>query len=195
MHRGLCISAVLLCFCFFEVKAQDSPAAVLDGQDMRIDSLSALPSFNPSVMLMSAYPQFPQMQNPSALSIPLFETKEQCAARIDYQTHNAVMASVALDLYRNRLPRPQKPVKLILRVAKMFLSNPYAFPEGCVPLMNPSFPFMFAKTPGMAPYENPYTSDLFPKCIESEYDFTTGTYKQVMVDWSEVQNRLSAEHF
>ena len=44
----------------------------------------------------------------------------------------------------------------------------------------------------MAPYDNPYTSDLFPKCIDSEYDFATGTYKQVMVDWSEVQNRMSA---
>jgi len=32
MHRGLCITAVLLCFCIFEVKAQDFPAAVLGGQ-------------------------------------------------------------------------------------------------------------------------------------------------------------------
>jgi len=89
------------------VKAQDSPAAFLDGQDMKIDSLPVLPSFNPSVMLMSAYPQFPQMRNPSALSIPLFETKEQREARINYQTYNAVMASVVMNLYRNRLPRLQ----------------------------------------------------------------------------------------
>ena len=61
-----------------------------------------------------------------------------------------------------------------------------------MPLMNHSFPFIYAKTPGMAPYENPYTSDRFPKCIESEYDAATGTYKQVMVDWSEIQNRMSA---
>ena len=67
----------------------------------------------------------------------------------------------------------------------------WGFPEGCVPLMNASFPFIYAKTPGMAPYDNPYTSDQFPKCIESEYDAATGTYKQVMVDWSEVQSKLS----
>ena len=67
----------------------------------------------------------------------------------------------------------------------------WGFPEGCVPLMNASFSFIYAKTPGMAPYDNPYTSDQFPKCIESEYDAATGTYKQVMVDWSEVQSKLS----
>jgi len=37
MHKGLCI---------FDVKAQDYPAAVLDGQDIKIGSLSVLPSFN-----------------------------------------------------------------------------------------------------------------------------------------------------
>ena len=194
MPERLCISAALLCLCIFGMKAQDYPATVLDGPSMAIDPLSTRSSVTPSVMQMPAFPRFPLMRSPSTLGAPLFETKEQRASRINSRTFKSVMASVDQNLYWYRPPELQKPWKQILGAARRLLSNPNAFPEGCVPLMNASFPFIYARTPGMAPYENPYTSGMFPKWIDTEYDMATGTYKQVMADWSEIQKRMSASN-
>lgn len=195
MLKRLCISAVLLCLCISEMKAQDYPVTVLDGPDLRVDSLSVNPSAKPDVMPMPAFPRFQMMQASPTLLMPAFETKEQRAARINRQTYDAVMLSVDQNLYWHRTPKIPKQWMPVIFVAKLFLSNPYAFPEGYVPLMNHSFPFIYAKTPGMAPYDNPYTSEQFPKCIETEYDAATGTYRQVMVDWSELQKKMSQSSF
>lgn len=187
--RLIILSAILFIVAGAQgMKAQDYSATIPDGPAVRPDSLSLkpLPSFHLSI------PSFMPLQHPNLLFSPLgIETKEQRAARINEQTFTSVMESVDKYLLWYRPPKLTKPWKQILGAAKLFLSNPYGFPEGCVPLMNASFPFIYAKTPGMAPYDNPYTSDHFPKCIESEYDAATGTYKQVMVDWSEVQSKLS----
>lgn len=187
--RLIILSAILFIVAGAQgMKAQDYSATIPDGPAVRPDSLSLkpLPSFHLSI------PSFMPLQHPNLLFSPLgIETKEQRAARINEQTFTSVMESVDKYLLWYRPPKLTKPWKQILGAARLFLSNPYGFPEGCVPLMNASFPFIYAKTPGMAPYDNPYTSDQFPKCIESEYDAATGTYKQVMVDWSEVQSKLS----
>ena len=188
--RRIILSAILFMLGGAQgIKAQDYSATIPDGPTMRPDSLSLKPL--PSFLLST--PSFMPLQQPNLLFSPLgLETKEQRAARINEQTFTSVMESVDKYLIWYRPPKLTKPWKQIFGAAKLFLSNPYGFPEGCVPLMNHSFPFIYAKTPGMAPYENPYTSDRFPKCIESEYDAATGTYKQVMVDWPEIQNRMSA---
>ena len=187
--RLIILSAILFMLAGAQgIKAQDYSATIPDGPTMRPDSLSLKPL--PSFLLST--PSFMPLQQPNLLFSPLgMETKEQRAARINEQTFTSVMESVDKYLLWYRPPKLTKPWKQILGAARLFLSNPYGFPEGCVPLMNASFPFIYAKTPGMAPYDNPYTSDQFPKCIESEYDAATGTYKQVMVDWSEVQSKLS----
>ena len=178
--RLIILSSILFIFAGAQgIKAQDYSVTIPDGPVVRPDSLSLKPSFLP-------------LQQPNLLFSPLgMETKEQGAARINEQTYTSVMESIDKYLIWSRPPKLTKPWKLILGAAKLFLSNPYGFPEGCVPLMNHSFPFIYAKTPGMAPYYNPYTSDLFPKCIESEYDAATGTYKQVKVDWADIQEKLS----
>ncbi|MCQ2160947.1 MAG: hypothetical protein MJY97_07660 [Bacteroidales bacterium] len=192
MRELLCIS-ILLSLGVIGLRAQEYPVTVLDGQKMQIDSTFLSTMTKPAVSSTFLHPRFNELQVPSILVMPQgFETMEQRAARINFQTFNSVMTSVDLNLYWHRLPKMPKPWKQTLGAAKLFLSNPNGFPEGCVPLMNASFPFIYAKIPGMAPYDNPYTSDQFPKCIDSEYDFATGTYKQVMVDWAEVQNRMSA---
>ena len=193
----MAISAVLLCLCLFGVKAQVYPGILLDGPSFTVDSLSlsAFSSAMPATLPILAYPRFPLIRNSSFPAMPLFETQEQRAARINRQTFDAVMFSVDRNLYWQRQQKIPKLWMPAIFVARLFLSNPFGFPEGCVPLMNASFPFIYAKTPGMAPYYNPYTSDQFPKCIETEYDFATGTYRQVMVDWSEVQSRLSDSNF
>lgn len=192
MRKYFCIS-ILLCLGVSGLRAQEYSVTVLDGPSLQVDSTTLHTVTKPAVSPTFLYPRFNMMQNPFLLMIPQdFETKEQRAARTNIQTYNSVMTPVDQNLYWYKLPKIPKPWKQILGAAKLFLSNPNGFPEGCVPLTNASFPFIYAKTPGMAPYNNPYMSDQFPKCIESEYDFATGTYKQVMVDWSEVQNRMSA---
>ena len=41
----------------------------------------------------------------------------------------------------------------------------------------------------MAPYDYPYSPDKIPQCVKLEYDFATGTYKQVMADLPEFQGK------
>ena len=171
------------------MKAQDYSVTIPDGPVVRPDSLSLKPL--PYFLLSTQ--SFMPLQQPNLLFSPLgMETKEHRAARINAQTFSNVMGSVDKYLLWYRPPKLTKPWKQILGAARLFLSNPYGFPEGCVPLMNASFPFIYAKTPGMAPYEYQYSPDKIPQCITLEYDFATGTYKQVMVDWSEIQNRMSS---
>ena len=194
MRKRLLAIAALLCALSLGLKAQDHPVTVLDGPDLRVDSLSVDTSSKPAAMPMLAFPRFSMMLARPTLLMPPIETKEQRAARINQRTFDAVTLSIDQGLYWHRVPTPPKEWYVVLAAARLFLSNPYAFPEGCVPLMNASFPFIYAKTPGMAPYDNPYTSDQFPKCIESEYDFATGTYKQVMVDWTDFQKNMSKSY-
>ena len=159
--------------------AQDYSVTVPDGPVVRPDTLS----IKPQPLFFLSVPSFQPVRQPDRLFAPYgVETKEQRAARINAQIYSAVTASVDNNLIWYRPPHLTKPWKQILGAARMFLSNPNGFPEGCVPLMNASFPFIYAKTPGMAPYDHPYSPDKFPQCIKSEYDFATGTYKQVMVN-------------
>lgn len=60
--------------------------------------------------------------------------------------------------------------------------------------MSASNPFMAIKTPGGAPYENPYSPDKFPQAVRMEYDTATGTYKPTMVDWKEYQKQLDVRY-
>ena len=122
---------------------------------------------------------------------PGYETKEQRAARINSETYSSLMSSINQSLAWQRLPNLSPQARMALPVGKLFLSNPYAFPTGAVPLMNHSFPFIYVYTPGMAPYPTPYSEGFFPKAIQSDYDPATGTYKQMMVGWDEYQKKLN----
>lgn len=84
--------------------------------------------------------------------------------------------------------------KGLFSVLKLFLTSPYKFQDGYVPVMSASNPFMAIKTPGGAPYENPYSPDKFPQAVRMEYDTATGTYKPVMVDWKEYQKQLDVRY-
>lgn len=119
------------------------------------------------------------------------ESKEQRAARINQETFYRVMASVNQNLNWYRPPALSNTEMALLFVAGLFLTSPYKFQPGTVPLMNASNPFMFAVTPGGAPYVYPYSSDTFPQCIRTEYDFKSGTYQQVMVKWDDVEESMT----
>lgn len=186
-HRIIILSALFLLVEGTQgVYAQDHSVTIPDGPVVRTDSLSRKPHqyFPPSI------PLFHPLRQPDLLFAPSgIETKEQRAARINLRTYSNVMESMDNYLFWFKPPKLTKTEKYILYVARLFLSNPNSFPEGCVPLMNTSFPLIYAKTPGWAPYDYPYTPDKIPQCVKLEYDFATGTYKQVMADLPEFQGK------
>lgn len=178
---------VLLIAGALSLRAQDVPTTILDGPLIKADTLRTRPTPLP---VMGTAPT-PGIRQPSILRPPLFETKEQRAARINAAVQANVMNYMDQSLAWYRPPKLSREVKMALFMASLFLSNPYGFREGYVPLMNHSFPFIEAKTPGMAPYDNPYSPDRFPQAIRSEYDFATGKYKQVMVPWDEYEKNMA----
>lgn len=172
------------------LRAQDYPVSPFDGTAVKPDSLT----ISPKPISLPEYSGFPGLSVPSLLSLePLpFETKEQRAARLNALTFSNVMGATGRNLYWDRLSVLTKKQKIVYRVLGLFLSNPYALPDGCVPVMNSSFPFSFVLVPGGAPYQSVYSPEYFPQCIKTEYDFASGTYKQVPVDWVEFRQKLSA---
>lgn len=123
-----------------------------------------------------------------------FETKEQRAARINQQTYDRVMTSVNQNLNWFKPPHLTQLQMALLFVGGLFLTSPYKFQPGTVPLMNASNPFVYARTPGMAPYEHRYSTDAFPQCIRTDFDFRSGTYQQVMVKWEEVEKSMARSY-
>ena len=128
----------------------------------------------------------PVLQPPTlpliTLTLPdMEESKEARAARINQETYLRVMFSILQSLYWQPSPVSGTPL----------LSGPYSFRPGTVPVMSASNPFIYAVTPGMAPYSHPYSPDVFPQCIRTEVDFTSGTYKQTMVKWEDLQKSMA----
>lgn len=195
MGKGLILSIILLASAALAVRAQDVPVTALDGPVVEVDSLENRPL--PTFRLRNPFSAglFP-LSSPSASFLPQipglpFETPAQRAARINATTHSSVMSSIDRDLYLYRPPVLPKPVEMALLLSRMFLSNPFGFRPGYAPLMNPSFPWIDVYVPGQAPYEHPYSQEFFPQSIRLEYDPATGTYRQVMVEWNELQKNMA----
>lgn len=118
------------------------------------------------------------------------ESKEERAARINQETYNRVMASVQQNLEGVKPRKLSTTEMVLLSIGKLFLTSPYSFPQGAVPLMNASNPFVYVYPPGGAPYFSPYSTDAFPQSIRTEYDFRSGTYRQVMVQWEDLERSM-----
>ena len=171
----------------FSLHAQDHPVTALDGPVMKTDSTRQ----KTQVLPLMGLPTFSTIQLPSFLTPDPFETKEQRAVRINARTSASLMTSLDHDLSWYRPPHLTDAQKKLLMAGRLFLTSPYSFPKGAVPVMNASNPFIHVYTPGWAPYEHPYSPDRFPQCIRVEFDFATGTYKQVMVKWEDVQKSMA----
>lgn len=143
------------------------------------------PLINAPVFGGNGLPFFPQ----PPLEQP--ESKEDRAARINRETYLRVMESVNRDLAPFRPPHLTNTQMALLFIGGFFLNSPYKFRPGTVPVMNGSNPFMFAAVPGMAPYEHKYSPEFFPQAITTELDFASGTYKQVMVKWEDLEKSMS----
>ena len=182
-------SAVLLVVLLagsLSLHAQDHPVTVPDGPVVKTDSTRN----KAQILPWMGYPAFSGVQLPSFLTVDPFETKEQRAARINALTSAKLMSSVDYNLSWYRPPYLTGLQKTLLFAGRLFLTSPYSFPQGAVPVMNASNPFLYAYTPGWAPFEHPYSPDRFPQSIRLDFDFTTGTYKQVMVKWEDLQKSM-----
>ena len=193
MGRKLLLILLLLAAGIIRLKAQDIPVTILDGPILKTDSLSKkLPLDFPLI----TDPIEPSIRMPDYLSLPSeFETKEQRAARANTRTARDVKSSVNENLKWYKPPVLSSAQKALLTVGRLFLTNPNGFQKGTVPMLNSSFPYIFAVTPGGAPCESPYTPDRFPQAVKMEYDMATGTYKPVMVDWKQYQKDLKKAGF
>ena len=173
MSRRILVTVIILTAGLMSLAAQDIPVSVLDGPIIEADSLKQQPK--PFPTLLNPIPG-PMIRTFSPLFAPLnpFETKEQRAARINARTFYSVQQSVDYNLSWYRPPHYTQGEKILYSILGLFLSNP----------------FVFAKEPGMAPYDSPYSPEYFPQTVKTEYDFATGTYKTVMVSWEDFQKSL-----
>ena len=190
MSRRILVTIITLAIGLTRLGAQNTPMTVLDGPLLEAeDSLKQRP--RPYPTLLNPIPG-PMIQTLSPLFAPLspFETKEQRAARINARTFYSLRQSVDYNLTWYRPPHYTQGEKILYSILALFLSNPFGYREGYTPLMNHSNPFVYAKVPGMAPYESPYSPENFPQTVRTEYDFATGTYKTVMVSWEDFQKSL-----
>lgn len=192
MERALLLCALMMCAAGIAARAQDVPSTMLDGPAVAVDSSALKTRVAPGVMS----PAMLQMRHPLRLDQPYaYETKEQRAARINAAVCADVMRSVDEDLVWHKPVKLDAPWQYVLLAARLFATYPFRVPEGYVPLMNSSFNLAIAKVPGLAPYEHPYSPDVVPMTVRSEYDAATGTYKQVMLDWSEVEKSIQKFNF
>lgn len=187
MRGRLSVLLVMLLAAPFSLYAQDHPVTVLDGPVVKTDSTRN----KTQILPLLGYPAFSGIQPPSFLTVDPFETKEQRAARINALTSANVLSSVDYNLSWYRPPHLTGVQRTLLYAGRLFLTSPYSFPKGAVPVMNASNPFMYVYTPGWAPYEHPYSPDSFPQSIRLDFNFTTGTYEQVMVKWEDVQKSMA----
>ena len=186
MRVRLVVLLVVFLVGSFSLHAQDHPVTVLDGPVVKTDSTKNKVQSLP----LLGYPAFTGVRPPSFLTVDPFETKEQRAARINAQISANLMSSVDYNLSWYRPPHLTGLQKTLVYAGRLFLTSPYSFPKGAVPVMNASNPFLYNYAPGWAPFEHPYSPDRFPQSIRLDLDFSTGTYKQVMVKWEDLQKSM-----
>lgn len=131
-------------------------------------------------------PMFRAPRLPSILQPDMPATRAEKAAYINSLIHASVMKSVDGNLQHVSM------VDIRARTGWMPFANPFAVPYGYVPMGNASNPFVIALIPGWEPEPYRYSPEAIPQCIKLEYDFATGTYRQVMVDWEEYTRQMSS---
>lgn len=158
--------------------AQDAPVLHADGDDYAADSLFLSEPLLPA-------PVFRAPMLPSLLRPQMPATREEKAAYVNALVHSSVMKSVDGNL--KYVPM----VDIDAKTGWKPFGNPFAIPYGYVPMGNSSNPFIVALIPGWEPEPDKYSPEAIPQCIRLEYDFATGTYRQVMVDWDEYSRQMS----
>lgn len=163
----------------------DGPAitAEVDSVDTHI-SRDIVPI--PSLRMPMSFGKF------STLAAPSHETRQERAMLLNSRIQQSLRPSVMSNNSEFFRPMPKYWYPIML-VAGFFLTPQFAIPYGYYPMMSPSNPFVIATIPGWAPeQQSMYSPDVIPQCVELEYDFATGKYKQKMVDWKVYQERVNS---
>lgn len=164
--------ALFLCLGALALRAQDPTGTPIDGPVIKTDSLKTRPGFVPHLFNPRDLPK--PVVGP--MEAPTFETREQRAARQNGWAREWVKKSYMQNLYNLKMQVYQP----FMRLA----------PMGFVRLQG-SNPMILGREPGKYPFDNPYSPENFPQTIRSEYDFATGKYKMVPIDWVEYQNNYN----
>jgi len=167
MQQKLLIVFILLLGICSSMRAQELPLPQVD--TVKIDMQLEIKQFEPLRFYLP----------PLA---PLFEDERPW----QYEAYGFGAASVD-----SQVPLP---VTVALMIAKLFLTSPNALPAGYVHMMNSSFPFIMAKIPGWAPYQNKYSPEIFPQRIATVLDESTGIYRQVPLQWQDDFQGFDMKH-
>lgn len=170
-----------------------SASVPLDGPVLSADADSLETHFNKGVSIMPVldHPMAPYGMF-SKLDAPMFETREQRALRLQSRAVASIMPSVRADLSQSFKPIPYQYIPLAL-LAQFFFTPQFSPPPGFHAMIGSSNPFIMAKIPGWAPESaGMYSPSVIPQAVELEYDFSTGTYRQKMVDWKVYEKRLNS---
>ena len=131
---------ILLAAGALALRAQDYPATPIDGPAMKADSLRQKPEFSP----LMGYSVYSRIRMQGILAPIGFESREERAARINAATSANVLSSVGRNLELYRPPHYSREEILALKILRLLLSNPFGFPDGTVPMMSTSNPFVYA---------------------------------------------------
>lgn len=182
MYKFLFLAIFPLFSCSICLHAQEHDTLSLDKKEYLNNSMPVRHIFAPS-FLAPLYPGINYRM--------IFTDKTNDMIKRQQEARINALKSIDMSLHWSKPLKTSSPLFKALRIMNLFLSNPFNVPAGYVTL-HPSTPFLILKTPGMAPYEYQYSSDKFPKFVETEYDFSTGTYKQVMVNRIEVEEKVKS---
>jgi len=181
--RYLSISLILLLTGTVGIMAQDVPVQILEGTALPCDSVSIRPSGIPM-------PFTPVFGIPLRMTVPSIDKTGLMNRRAGFLTPNQIMQITSMHLNWGTPSKIPKVWEVLLKLAALFLTNPCAVPEGYM-VLDSSSPYILMKIPGMAPLQNPYSLEQIPMWIRTEYNYSTGKYEQVMVEWSEVQFKMN----
>lgn len=157
---------------------QVAPLLTVDEGKYAADSL-----YSPPPAMFFAVPPAPHLPSQLLPGIPV--SREDRTIAVNFAVHAALTASVAESMKAVPL------VDITATTGWMPFANPFAIAYGYVPLGNSSNPFIVAKIPGWNPEPDKYSPESIPQCIKLEYDFATGTYRQVMVSWEEYTRQMA----
>ena len=194
MKRCLVISAVAAAILrLFPAGAQTvAPAVPLDGPALSADADSLDLHVSGGIAPMPALGMHMSFDMFSKMIAPMYETRQSRAFKVSNRIREALTPSIMRNnaAYFQPMPKYWYPMMM---VAGLFLTPQFAIPYGYYPMMSPSNPFAIASVPGWAPEQpNKYSPEFIPQCIELEYDFATGQYRQKMVDWKVYEQRAGS---
>lgn len=170
------------------LRAQET--TVIDGPAVKLDEPAKSRTGAPLPAFMAPYGNaLYRNPLPPLLTVDDFrETKDQRAFRLNKAAYFDVMSATDQYLRNYRIGMLPSVWDQTLSLSRLFLSAPLSVPFGYVPMMNQSNYFAISLIPGWAPDPDAdkYSPENIPQCVKLEYDFATGTYKRVMVDWETV---------